>query len=134
MSAGYYHTLILKNDGSTVVYGKVNPYIALNGSGSITVKVNDNRYGQYITQVRLYDSDMFELIVRGGNITNADPGYSISVKPGVYTLELRGSNFTGAHRITNFTVADNEKVTVTYEYISGSIPFAVYQFSVTRSQ
>jgi len=134
MSAGYYHTLILKNDGSIVVYGKVNPYYALNGSGSITVKVNDNKYGQYITQVMLYDSNLFQLTYYWVQITSAHPGHTISVKPDVYILELRASNLTAPHRINNLVVADNETVTVTYEYVSGSVPYAIYQWTVTRSK
>jgi len=130
MSAGELHTVVVKNGETIETFGKVNPFYALNGNSSIVIKVNDNRYGQYITRSILSDSDGLQLYYYSQNITNANP-LTISVKPGTFNLEFRVSNSTAVRRFNDVVVADNETVTFTYEYVSAGL--GSYEWTVTRT-
>ncbi|MDR1624089.1 MAG: InlB B-repeat-containing protein [Tannerellaceae bacterium] len=132
MSAGEFHTVFVKKDGSIHTFGKVNPYDALNGSSKIIIKTKDNTYGQYITRVNLMDSKFTDIFSYSENITSAHPGCEISIKPGTYNLKFHVSNLSVTSEFPNLTVADNETVTITYEYVSTG--FGKYQWTVTRSK
>jgi alpha-tubulin suppressor-like RCC1 family protein len=129
MSAGEFHSAVVKNDETVSFYGSVSPWSKLNGSGTILIKVNDTGYYQYITLVDLMDDRLTTIFAYSENITTGDSGLKISVKPGKYDLLLRVSNSLVRTDFTNLTVADNETVTITYEYKSGG-----YQWTTTRSR
>jgi uncharacterized repeat protein (TIGR02543 family) len=128
-SAGRFHSVILKNNGTSAIYGCVNPYASLNGSGTILIKVNDTRYYRYITRTILYDRNMTALFDTPDDISTVGSGLKISVKPGKYNLSFKVSNSLVRTDFSNVVVADNETVTITYEYKSGS-----YQWTTTRSK
>ena len=130
MSAGINHTVYLKNDGTIATFGKVNPYdVLLNGSGKIIIKVNDTGFYQYITQWRLYDRNETYITGSDENIVNGSSGHTINIRPGTYDMTFRVSNTTVSYDFPGLTVADNETVTITYEYVSGS-----YRWTTTRSK
>ena len=131
MSAGEFHTAILKDDGTIITYGQVNPWSVLKGSGTIIVKVQDPHYYQYIRSFWLEDRNEKRLLNVNENITNADSGYEISLKPGTYNLGFLTSNSSNWHYFNDCTVADNETVTILYEKPSIS---ASYRWTVTRSK
>lgn len=131
MAAGTYHSIALKSDGTTINSGHVNPYDQLNGSASIVFKVNDSRYFQYITNGNILDSRGTHLLSTGV-VTEGSSGYTASVKPGTYTLEMYASNGEGVkYLFTDVPIAHNEVITVTYEYVSTG--FGSYRWVLTRS-
>ena len=121
MSAGRFHTVIVKNDGTIVTFGLVNPWNALNGTGTIAIRVNDTTYYQYIKSWHLYNYSTE--ILWGGDIATGLGEY-ISVKPGTYNMSFTTSN-SGTRNFQGLTVGDNQTVTITYEYVSG-----YYQWTV----
>ena len=130
-SIGRTHSLVLKTDGTLQTLGYVNPYDQLGGNGTIEVKVNDTHYGDYITSLRLYDrSKTAELHYYDEDIVTGGPAYTIKVKPGTYNLELKPKNAT-VSTTHNFTVPDNGKVTVLYEWVSYAIG---YRWTITTSK
>lgn len=131
MTAGRYHNIALKNDGTIINSGHVNPYDQLNGSASIVFKVNDSRYYQYITNGDILDSRGTHLL-SSGQVTDGSSGFTASVKPGTYTLEMYASNGDGVkYLFSSVPIAHNEVITVTYEYVSTG--FGSYRWVLTRS-
>jgi uncharacterized repeat protein (TIGR02543 family) len=129
LSAGRFHSIIVKNDGTVLTYGCVNPYTSLNGSGAILIKVNDTRYYQYINTTTLYDRNMTELFYTPDDIATGSSGLRISVKPGTYNLSFHVSNMTARHDIKDVVVADNETVTVLYEWVTMG-----YRWTITHTK
>ena len=131
VSVGRTHSLVLKTDGTVQTLGYVNPYDQLGGNGTIKVKVNDTHTYDYITYLRLYDrSKTAELHYYDQNIITGGPAYTIKVKPGTYSLELKLKNATSSTTHT-FMVPDNGKVTLLYEWVS---PTVGYRWTITFSQ
>jgi len=131
ITAGRYHSIALKSDGTTINSGHVNPYDQLNGSASIVFKVNDSRYFQYITNGDILDSRSTHLL-SSGQVSEGSSGFTASVKPGSYTLEMYASNGDGVKYLFRaISIAHNEVITVTYEYVSTG--FGSYRWVLTRS-
>ena len=103
MSAGRYNTVILKNDGTTAVYGHVNPFDALNGSAAIVVR-NNTIYS--LISFTVVDRNNTEILSRGDPIIKGGPDYKVSLKPGVYNLScyINGIKWS----FPNVTLAENE--------------------------
>lgn len=130
VTTGCYHSMILKNDGTTATSGHVNPYDQLNGSGSIVFKVGNSR-GEYLTNGHILDSRETHLISTGP-VHSGNAGFTANVTPGLYHLDLYVSNLEVRHRITGLLVAENEVVTFTYEYEASGA--GSYRWVMTRSK
>lgn len=115
MSAGRYHCVVVTKDDKVKAYGVVNPYEALDGSGTILIKVNDPNYFEYITNGYFYDRNS-TLLLNIDKILQGDSGKKISVKPGKYRIRLHASNQTAPYIIEDLSVGDKQTVTISYEY------------------
>ena len=131
ISAGRFHCIVVQDDEIINTFGTVNPLNALNGSGTILIKVNDTGYYQYITHGYLKDRNNTQLTDIGKIVTGGS-GERISVKPGIYSLELHISNSSVSHVLDKLAVRDNETVTITYEYVSAGM--GTYRWSIKHSK
>lgn len=130
MSAGRFHSIIVKNDGTTSLFGEVNPFANLNGSGTIHIKVNDTYQYQTVSNAILYDRSLTEIFNNNGQVAvTGGNGTKISVKPGTYNLKLYTSN-SAPYTFSDLVVGDNETVTILYEWVST----VGYRWTVTRSK
>ncbi|WP_373733442.1 InlB B-repeat-containing protein [Bacteroides heparinolyticus] len=128
VSVGSTHSLVLKTDGTVQTLGYVNPFDQLGGNGTIEVKVNDTQNYDYITYLSLFDCSNTAQLHRYDNNITID--YTIKVKPGTYNLELKPKNAT-VSTTHNFTVPENGKVTVLYEWVSYTVG---YRWTITISK
>jgi alpha-tubulin suppressor-like RCC1 family protein len=131
MTAGRLHSIITKNDGTTLLSGTVNPFACLNGSGTILIKVNDTYQYQYIKNMILYDRNSTEILNAGAQVATGGSGYKMSVKPGTYKVSIFTSNLTAEYIFSDLVVTENETITILYEWVSFGIG---YRFTVTHSK
>jgi len=131
MSAGRLHFIVVRNDGTSRTYGRVNPFGGLGGNATIHVKVQDYNQFQYISELILLDYNGDNELFRSNNhILTGSSGKEISVKPGIYNISLKASNLTVPFYFRDVEVSDNETVTILYEWVSFSVG---YKWTLTRS-
>ncbi|GEM_PF-1638048 len=133
VSAGKFHTLFQFNDGTSEVWGEVNPKgegptIDPNDCGTIHIKVNDTNKYQYITSWALYDNNKTRVDYSNELIATGGSGHKMQVNSGAYTLEIKVSNDPTVDYNFELEMKKDRTITVLYEWVSYSVG---YRFTVT---